>query len=865
MTSQPSQANIETRGPRAGNSFKRTYKACEACRKTKAKCERDEYSQSCFKCRREQRECIFPAQRSTKRAKRAHPNRPAESWQTSPAGQAAQHQSVLPDVENSSPHQSISIQHPRHRDEPRRQSYSQSPSISFSGRADSVARLEDTTRRSQPHTNPQNGVPITPQQNAALQNQNPGERPPPANIECTESSSLTDNLQDQVVQTVVASSSDAVGLLFRAANCTDSEGSVDAENQDPHETSPGQSTSTGILCPGLNTREPASPEVLELWNQHRFVRQGWFTAREAVAYVQAFFTRLSSLSPVVDSFYADHANHRRLILEEPLLCCTLLMISSRYHHPPGPGGAVRADFIHARLWRHIEYLVQRITFGSEKYSIAKSRTLGSIQALLLITDWHPRSLHFPPENDGWDASLAPAVDDTFTPQDRDTEAGKRWREDVFEPAKRSDRLSWMLVGLATTLAHELGVFRPADEVHNTESIAARSSKSRIRRLLYLYATQLSLRLGCTSVFPQEALQDIAQTSLSSDLPTRPPHRDRELMLSKWIDITKLLTTVTDMFFASRSVTKQILRSTRYISLLDHFQPLLDSWYRGFTQMSCPTIQDAARKILLVDYYYARMYIHSIAIQALVDRISNLSGGDEVWQDHEILRSKHAQDFASVNEVRESSGKILMTAVELRDQGVLRYCPVRLYLRIVSASVFLLKSISLGSREADIIASLRTLDRCIDALQTNCADDIHLSSRYATLMARHVQRFRRNFRVKKKAFVHPLMSPSRSRASSPFRPNGAKGNQDRDGLHEHQDRQPPASVYALDETQHNGNGLFPGAGIDLSNQFNFVRDESTEDWLAQPFNPQIAPFGLDYMQPGAGLAVDSLDFLWNISS
>lgn len=303
---------------------------------------------------------------------------------------------------------------------------------------------------------------------------------------------------------------------------------------------------------------------------------------------RSFFTHISPLSPVMDSSYADPANYRRLVLEEPLLCCTILMISSRYYSPSGIGGSVRADYIHGRVWRHIEHLVQRITFGSEKYSIAKSRTLASIQALLLITDWHPRSLHFPPENDGWDASLASAVDDSFSPQGCHTEGSKRWREDVFEPAKRSDRLSWMLVGLATTLAHELGVFEPIDDDNSTDTSAVRTSKLRIRRLLYLYATQLSLRLGCTSIYPQEALQDLAHRSVADADTLNEAHCDGDILLFKWIDITRLLMTVADMFFVTPSVTMRMIRSTRYVGLVNHFQPLLNSWYNDYTQMTRPS-------------------------------------------------------------------------------------------------------------------------------------------------------------------------------------------------------------------------------------------------------------------------------------
>ena len=115
-------------------------------------------------------------------------------------------------------------------------------------------------------------------------NQNDGKKlPATKRYGQTESEFLTDRLQDQVIQTVVASSSDAVGLLFRAAGSSESEVSDDGEI----DTGPAQSTATNVLSPSLNTHEAVSSDVLELWSRHRFVRQGWFTAREGEAYVQA--------------------------------------------------------------------------------------------------------------------------------------------------------------------------------------------------------------------------------------------------------------------------------------------------------------------------------------------------------------------------------------------------------------------------------------------------------------------------------------------------------------------------------------------------------------------------------------------------
>lgn len=173
-----------------------------------------------------------------------------------------------------------------------------------------------------------------------------------------------------------------------------------------------------------------------------------------LAYISSFGKNLSHLSPVLHPTTLHRENHERLIKEEPLLCCTLLMISSRYHTLPSYHTSSRAEYIHMRTWKYCEQLIQRILFGAEKYSTARTRTFGSILALLLIVEWHPRAVRFPPESDGWDHDLAPCVDDTFgNPQGGPDCNSIRWREEVFEPAKRSDRMSWSLVGLAITLAH----------------------------------------------------------------------------------------------------------------------------------------------------------------------------------------------------------------------------------------------------------------------------------------------------------------------------------------------------------------------------------------------------------------------------
>jgi len=138
-----------------------------------------------------------------------------------------------------------------------------------------------------------------------------------------------------------------------------------------------------------------------------------------------------------------------------------------------------------------------------------------------------------------------------------------------------------------TLAHELGVFDYGEEDSTTtEQQHLRDTRLRIRRLLYLYTSQLSLRLGCSNIFPQG---DQSTSWNSTDAQSNEQsYRGREIVLSGWIAITKLLTTATHMFFASKSATRQMLTSYRYLSLLEHFQPLLTKWHGDFIVPPSPS-------------------------------------------------------------------------------------------------------------------------------------------------------------------------------------------------------------------------------------------------------------------------------------
>jgi hypothetical protein len=421
-------------------------------------------------------------------------------------------------------------------------------------------------------------------------------------------------------------------------------------------------------------------------------------------------------------------------------------------------------------------------------------------------------------------------------------------------------MSWMLLGLATTLGHELGVFDETDSDLVEPQLSANAvSKLRVRRLLFLNVNQLALRLDCTSLLPQSSCQSISYPDAVSD----DPNIERDTLITLWIDITKLLKTATEMFFSSKASTKQILRGGRHISLLEHFRPLLAQWYKTFCEFrstskfrmwiekrcnftdtdDLATPSEPSLQMLYVDYQFVRSYINSIAVQALVERATS-RGISGMNFDSDFLRIENRSENVFIQEVIEGSKEVLSTAIAFGDRGVLRFAPIRLFLRITSASIFLLKALSLGVRYEEMQRSLDILDRCIHAIRFSTLDDIHLSSRYAVLLERHVRRFRRNFRMHSGLGNVAAVPPSSRQSVTPTM----------NGLQVGAPLASP-STYNPAPTE-SPNDIYTQFDIDL------VMDD---DWLVQPFDPSIAPFGMGMNQSASGLEVDSLDFLWNMAT
>ncbi|KAL1844386.1 hypothetical protein VTJ49DRAFT_65 [Mycothermus thermophilus] len=793
---------------------KRVYQACIPCRRRKVRCDLgsvdDPHDPPCVRCRRESKECFFSATRRKRKVDDDNPDQ--EDDYIIRNGRKQPRNAASPPVLD-------------------RRYYSDVPLTpgGSQGRSHPLRRPGDTSKSVRSNSTAGefgNGEPNTPLENLEART---------------------------VMRREVYGPHDALDLLYKAATDNashkpDPEPTTTTTQTGAHHTHhdtasrhSSTATASGIyhvrhvsrsgagttaeqaIDPELTRRDlstdPGYSEAIKAWGRFRFVRAGWFTAQEAIDYIDYYYKYLSPLTPISPPTFHNPASHLTLLTEEPILTVTLLTIASRYRRLPGTGGHCRSHAIHEQLWTYLRGMIERVVWGQEAFGggfcgsgedpqssstapwrglrRGSLRTLGTIESLMILTEWHPRALHFPP-NEATDELLLPS-DEPPNPAAEPTQKppsagfGGRRIESWLEPAWRSDRMCWMLLSTGMGLAYELGVFDDIDELlaagaitrpeYEDESYRLRAN--RIKRLLLIYLSQLAGRLGWTNMVPERlrksdpAVSRRRRLSVEGTTPGTNPSTfsntfnyipDLELddqIIHCWAGISNAMQVGNEKLFRSRKHTTEIIQSGKYIELLKDFQPMLKDWWNQFERFRLPQY---IRHILTIEYEYVRIYINSLSLQAVVERCTSNAGGGGAGSGAGGSVSGHSgpqlspqtqnyygrlplgqlggfgvEDQEYVKEVVNGSRNLLRTVVEgLLPGDYLKHAPVRTYFRIISGAMFLLKTFALGAPKSDVEISIQLMDRTVDALRNCVVDDVHLGIRFADMLETLTSRLRNRF-------------------------------------------------------------------------------------------------------------------------
>ncbi|TGZ82515.1 hypothetical protein EX30DRAFT_354598 [Ascodesmis nigricans] len=543
--------------------------------------------------------------------------------------------------------------------------------------------------------------------------------------------------------------------------------------------------------------------AINAWNKFRFVKAGWFTAREAIGFMEYFYHNMHPLSPTLTNPSLLHASnprhHHMLLRHEPFLATVILTVASRYMTLPGPGGASRSFAIHDMLWREVRNAFERIMWGggwgglgiikpigvSANVPVAPPngattgrglRTLGTVEALMVLTEWHVRGIHFPMdvEESDWGIEIS---DDESEPVPKLASMGGivmeglgERLENILEPAYRSDRMSWMLLGNALALAYELGVFDetegtvspaptpPATGKSGESQVPFRVRSRRIQRLLVVYIMQLASRIGWTSMIPRGVRETVRnqQTPLPPNPDWSNPNDLQDAVFTFWVELSMFMTSSAEVLFPNKIATRELMRTGRYVSLLELYQPQLRQHKANLDALRLPP---AIHHILVLEYEHVRFYINSLALQAVIDRCSlasqnnnpangaNSANGNSgnTNSPFAALREMNSQDVEYIREVVDASRSLLSTvAHHMHPSGYLRHAPVRVFFRILSAAMFLLKTFVLGAKEVEVKESMTLVEATCDCLRSSTVDDLHLGVRFADMLGALAQRVRQRF-------------------------------------------------------------------------------------------------------------------------
>ncbi|KAL9563865.1 hypothetical protein ACKAV7_011900 [Fusarium commune] len=433
--------------------------------------------------------------------------------------------------------------------------------------------------------------------------------------------------------------------------------------------------------PIVHELSPVDDDALEVLSKIPYVRLGWFTAQEALTYLDIFHRHLAPYCPAFTGEVEVGRSRYARIAQEPMLCTTILMTASRFFTLPGAGGLARCYLIHHRLWQQCERLIQLLIYGQEKH-LRRNRTLGTIQSFLLLSEWHPRSLRSlftSSQSDMWEGR-DPRFPNKASSESREQLYLARYEKDLLDRANQSDRLSWMMVGTALNLAHEAGVFVDAcnpDQAEGSEWLGP----LRIRKLLYVYVTNLSVRLGFQNTFTQDII--LTRAILPAEGFGRRGAESGDLSMELWLGLVRLSRTASAMFFRTPSSTKAHLRNGDYIIFLQSFSVTLSKWYDDFV-------------------------------------------------------ASQSEDFEFI-QVITNGNIILQTTISMADNGRLRFIPIRQLQCIMSAFFFLFKAINICTRREDVETSLVVLERCVKALGEADLDEMDISRDTKAFLHSHVQR------------------------------------------------------------------------------------------------------------------------------
>lgn len=505
---------------------------------------------------------------------------------------------------------------------------------------------------------------------------------------------------------------------------------------------------------------------------------GILTASEAQYLIKMFFTTMHPFYPHIPKFL-----HLPSILAGyPILLCAILTISSRYHSLNGTtaDGTPKNIDVHDRLWLYVQRLISQTVWAE-----ASTRSIGTVFAFLLFTEWNPRAIHW-----RWSdyANRADDPRETAMSSNPLSYASSVAAATSDEPAglgamRRSYRMAWMLIGSAVRLAQDTGFMEVSSKTFLATHVAEMNSVMNMSRRSMLGASLADVELDHEPISENDMeiredneykvlnMTEDEQKKISAEnfLSFTEPQKAQ-------IELLQIMSLSHESLYGYKAPLGS-LNQRQNLAILNIISPMVNNWARKYKHLMLPPSNKWLRKYNIDDpsacddqtaaklatyiqaesfvfeYNYAKLYIFSLALSPTPKESRPAPGKVNLKLDEISKSAKYIeQAFGAANE-------ILHMAHRVHKIKMLRFMPVRWVTRLVRAVAFIVKcyltitahksstsgdevnGVSSDNLDATILSlSLISVHTIVQSIQKaaitlrDCSpDELHLCTRYSNVL------------------------------------------------------------------------------------------------------------------------------------
>ncbi|KAI8403037.1 hypothetical protein FOFC_16468 [Fusarium oxysporum] len=401
------------------------------------------------------------------------------------------------------------------------------------------------------------------------------------------------------------------------------------------------------------------------------VTSGALTLSEAAFLIEHYHDNFHIFFPIAYSAAFDSSRILELIEHEPYLITAILTVATK--DDPSWSRA------HNACARHMETQISKLIYTG-------STTVGAVEALLILAEWAPQPLE----------------------------------ENLMIGCGKEDQGSWMLVGVAIRLAY----LQNLEQTGLVQRVEVTDGKT----ACYMSDRQVSIRLGKgfwsrgpgpsvnlrAADFPYLQTQKLGNDNLA-------------LLFQAHLEITQLFSNAHDILYSSTSHREQLYIGGEYVRYIDDFSSVLRRWKLSWGGLSfIPRVKAS----LMLSYDFLRLYINAFAFQANLNRIVRRSKKRPSGPLFSELAA--APDARFIYESIDAANSILCTLNSFIDPTeAFKYMPLKFYLYVIYAAVFLFKAIFAGAiKPSEARGVRRAIYETISRLQKTSNNQQGLGQRYA---------------------------------------------------------------------------------------------------------------------------------------